>query len=245
MEKLGIIFKMGFKFFQKYIKEYILLSILPALISLAALFFVGFCVAFPNNFSIIIAIIALPIALYFMWELYLITYSLNYAAVSFIENDKHLTLKESLNLAKKDKKGLLVYLTKCSIVMLVILIPVFSMITENPLNLGRNAGSFLEFSYPMLGYIITASIVLTPFYVYLNQAYFFRKNDNFSDIFLSCYKNFNTTVFLVIIIIFLINYIITFVTSLMSDIIILILNLQYSAMFTFLFYSNSKINNKN
>lgn len=233
MNNLKIYFKDGHNFAKKYLREYFLLLSKPILIGL-----VGFASVFLSHLGFIGAILALIISLpcmcYAFWQGYLITYSLNYLAVDFVQNNQERTLIDCYNLSKEKAKELATYLFLAIIVSFLIMIPSLVIVLKSGISFDM-ASIISNFSV-----LSVNGLILIPFFNFLTQIFFFKKDDeNFSDLFIGCYKKLNVTGIFLSIFFTIIGTMIG-INIIIYVILALVLNLYAYSINTFWYYSRIK-----
>lgn len=180
----------GINFSKKYMLQYFKLLLQPILFGILA--FLLLKITTQNPSLILLAILSIPLVCYAFWKGYLITYTLNFAAITY-ENKTNKTLEELLKITKQKEKELAKYLGFCAIVSIVAYLPTFIYVIANVTNFSS------IFSNPLvilnaLVVLILNSLVLLPFYNFFNQAFLFKKeNEKFFDLVLNCYKKLDKT----------------------------------------------------
>jgi len=224
LDKVELFFKLSFKFFKKYLQEYLILLLKPVAIGVLGMFVLA--LGFVNPiFAIFALFITIPCIFYSFWRGIMITYALNPLADDFIKKGQ-MNLADCYSLVRKDEKQLGLWISYVAIVSALgfipslvavsILNPVpFSSLFSSP----SGAISFLSGCYTkslILIYLLNM-LILVPFLNFSQQAFYFRKPDeNFLDLSLNCYKKLNLTGFLI-------AFIVVFLGSKMSSDSVLIL----------------------
>lgn len=219
MNNYKIILKKSSDFLNLYLKEYLIVLKTPFLVGLVGFLSMILCVLGPIG-AVLALFISIPCICYSFWQGYLITYSLNYAADSFIKTDNKVSLMDCHDLAKKDGNELAKYLVFSSV--LCLLVNLFSI-----LYLLSNIASITSITpheiFRYTFFLTLNSILLLPFSNFLNQAFFYRKKESFFELFLNCYKKLDKTAILLIITFSLIM-VLNSINSLIYTIVALVLN---------------------
>lgn len=233
MEKFKIIFKLSIKFLQRCLPQYLYLMLKPFLIALIGLSFL-FLVKINPIFGIFALIITIPCIFYSFWKGFLVTYSLNCASYNFIKKDAQYDLKACLETVKKDEKKFAAYITKS---FLMIAAPfcllILAMLISPLLQIG------LMLIIPVAVIFILYALLLIPFYNFMTQAYYYKnKNDSFFSIFKSCYKNLDSTAYLIFLFSTLLNILSGSLKNLFFSLTIsFVINLFIFCMCAFWFYA--------
>lgn len=173
MEKVLLLFKMAYKFLQKFIIEYLLLFAKYALIILAGIVVIVLVssISFLQKVSILGCIVGLIIILYGIWKCTVITYITNEVAIGFLKNNKEISYKSCfLNFQKTKEKNFMLYVTFIGIVTLF----------ANGIPLVLN--SWLK----LLELLVFVAIL--PIIVFYYQTYSLKKDhEKFSDLLCNCY----------------------------------------------------------
>lgn len=195
MNNYKIILKKSNDFLKIYLKEYLNIIKKPILFGLIGFLSLALCVLGPIG-AIIALIVSIPCICYAFWQGYLITYSLNYAADSFIKTDNKVSLIDCYDLAKKDGNELAKFLLFCALLNLIVFAPsiMYFLINASDVTAITTVGVFKNF---LLNFII--GLLFAPFSNFLNQAFFYRNNQSFFELFLNCYKKLNKTGVLLVI----------------------------------------------
>lgn len=230
MEKFKIIFKLSIKFLQRYLPQYLYLMLNPFLIALIGFSFL-FLVKINPLFGIFALFITIPCIFYSFWKGFLITYSLNCASYNFIKKDAQYDLKACLETVKKDEKKFAVYITKS---FLLIVAPFCLLILAM-----RISTIGLMLIIPVAVIVILYVLFLIPFCSFMTQAYYYKnEDDSFYSIFKSCYKNLDSTAYLIFLFSILINILSGSIKNLFFSIATsLVLSLLIFCMCAFWFYA--------
>lgn len=195
MKKTGILLKLSFKFFKKYIKEYLRLLLKP--VAVGCLGFIVLFLTFLNPIFALLAIfVTFPCIFYSFWRAYMITYSLNPAAYAFLKNGSG-KLADFYNLTLKNEKELALWVSYTALVSLVVFIPSFVAATVfNPVpvseffNYPLGMIDFLRGLYnpKIIAVYFLNMLVFLPFN-FSTQAFCLKKqNESFLKITLNCYR---------------------------------------------------------
>lgn len=189
MNNFSNLLNFGFEFLKKYYSEYFRLLLKPLLY---ALFGVLIMVIIQQNPNIaLLGLLSIPLFCYAFWKGYLITFALNYGAISYKNNQK-----ESLEnfISKINEKELVGFLGFSAVITIIAYLPSliyairtidFIMIISNPASLLSNASALVMVFLVLL----LNSLILAPFFNFFNQAFFFKKeNESFMNLFFNCYK---------------------------------------------------------
>jgi len=189
MINLKIILLKSSSFLKIYLKEYLKFLIKPILIGFIGMLSLFLCIFGPIG-AIMALLINIPCTCYALWRGYLITYSLNYAADSYAKTDTKVLISDCYNLAKKDGNKLAKFLCFSSLLCLLIYLP--------SLIYGFSNSDFISdltfgWSFKKTLCFLLNGLILLPFYNFLNQAFFYEKEEKFIDLFLNCYKKLDKT----------------------------------------------------
>ena len=193
MEKINILLKLSFKFFQKYLLGYFKALLAPCLALFLGL--ILFIAVFFNRNLVLISFLSIPCFLFAFWRGFVVTYALNFASDDFI-NKTPLDFNYYVEKAKKDGNGLGAWVTFCAILTIILYLPfAFYMVSNFPLIQNGNFKTFY------LAYGLN-TLILMPFLNYYTQAFYFRKEkENFISLFLNCYRKLDWLGFLIAVII--------------------------------------------
>lgn len=243
MEKLKLIFKLSYKFSNKFYKDYFLQIAKPLLIGGVGLF-VMLLIQLDPIFAFLGLFITLPCIFYSFWRGYFITYALNDVSYNFLKGT-NCALLDSLEKLKNQEKDFIKYVSFCAILSVIGYIPsIFyflanlqiNVLIADPYSILSNLGSFI------LVFALN-TIILSPFLNFMTQAYYFKqKSDNYFKIIANCYKYLDFRGIVIILIIGLFNLAISNIHPLIYAILALIGNLFIYSINTFWFYT--KINKK-
>ena len=220
MNNLKEIFKTSGLFLQEYISQYLKLLSKPIIFGVVGACALGLCALGPIG-GVISAFISIPCLCYAFWQGYLITYAINYAADSYVvKQENNIPLIDCYNFTKEKAKELAWFLLFSLIISAVVMIP-SALYAINNLNLAdifANAKSVI--------YLVINSLILYPFYNFLNQAFFYKKDDeSFIGLFLNCYKKLDLAGITLVILFSLLPTIISGINSLLYVICVFPLNL--------------------
>lgn len=175
----------GINFSKKYMSQYFRLLLQPILFGILA--FLLLKITTQNPSLILLAFLSIPLVCYAFWKGYLITYTLNFAAITF-EKKIDKSLEELLKITKQKEKELAKYLGFCAIISIVAYLPTFIYVIANISNFSSILSNPL-IALNALAILILNSLFLLPFYNFFNQAFLFKKdNESFFDLVLNCYK---------------------------------------------------------
>ena len=194
MDKFKEYLKCATEFAKKYFIQYFKLLIKPIIAGIIGLCAVGLSYIHPL-LAIVSLLISIPCTCYAFWKGYVVTYSLNNAAIAFINNEEK-ELKDCL-INKEEKKLLALWLGFCALVSILAFLPsmifmgkaidIVALMT-NPASLIANPQAT---GIVFLIFLVT-TIVLLPFLNFFNQALYFKKEEEgFIKIFLNCYQKLN------------------------------------------------------
>lgn len=240
MEKLNLIIKLSFKFFAKYINDYI-----KATIKLVVLCILGFALVplsyFGIPFALLTFFVTIPLFCYCFWRGYVITYALNYLAFEFLKKQEQKTFKECVDTSLKNGGELAKYVSFIAVITILGYIPFIyyfihttsltALITD-PMGLLNNLGLGLIF--------MINTLFLAPFINFALQAYFFKKNESYMDLLKNCYKYLDITGILITLIIVGFTTIISSAAVVIYALIFLPLNVIIYSVNTFWYYSRLK-----
>ena len=194
MSNLGKYYNLSIEFAQRYAFNYFKSLFLPVVIGLFGGLFV-FLTTINPAFGFIALFVSIPCVCFSFWKGYIATFALNCAALSFYKKQENRSFEDFVNLV--NKKELASYLGFCAILSILFFIPSIIILSKsiNFITLLTNPLSALSNpSVILLGLIciFITSILLIPFTNFLNQALFFKKNnESYFDLFLNCYKLLN------------------------------------------------------
>lgn len=184
MSKFSEMFLQSKGFCKKYFKIYFKMLTKPVIIG-----FIGAISLLLCNFGPIGALISLfisiPCLCYAFWQGYLLTYSLIYAGDAYSYNDEP-SLIDCFDMAKLKGNKLALFLLFSMALTLALMFP---MLVSLIFSL-----DIATLQIKPLFYVVAFinSIILFPFSNFLNQAFFYKKDEEkFIDLFLNCYKKLN------------------------------------------------------
>lgn len=241
MKKLKILFKLSFKFFKKYFSQYFVLMLKPIVVTIIGL--LSIFLAFISPLLAIVALfISIPCVCYGFWRGFIITYSLNIAALNFIKNNSNTSLSDCYNNALEKEKDFAKYVCFYALINILGFLPViiyfFHLIplTEFPFIL--NDPIILKSKLiPIVCLILVNTIILLPFLNYATQAFLFKKEENYIQLFLNCYKKLDMTGFLIALIINLIVFVLNYFFLKIYLLTFMIINVFVYSINTFWYYS--------
>lgn len=220
MNNYKAILKKSSDFLKIYFKEYMITLKTPFLVGLIGFLSIILCMVTPIG-AVISLLIFIPCFCYAFWQGYLITYSLNYAADSFIKTDNKVLLTDCYDLAKKDGGELAKFLFFYAIVYFIICIPSIIYLFFNLAPAGTIPAHKI---FGCMLILMINNILLLPSSNFLNQAFFYRKKEeNFFELLLNCYKKLDKTGILLAIT-FSLLMLLNSINSLICSILILLLN---------------------
>ena len=238
MKQLGILFKLGVKFFQKYFFQYLKL-LFPMLLlgSLVFLFVFAMILGiYPVIFALLTLVIGLPCFCFAFWRGFLITYSLCYAANDFINKTPCEELKYYYLQAKDKEKSFALYISFCAILTIIFYIPTVLVAIRQPIAIDPY---IIMNSALVVGKVMLLNtIIIIPFLNFFCQAYYFKKEDeNFIQLFLNCYKKLDRSGILIAILFVMIGTIVSLVNAILYILTFAILNIFAYSVNTFWYYS--------
>lgn len=198
MNNLKIILTKSSNFLKIYLKDYLALIKKPVLVGFLGLLSLGLCIFGPIG-AILALFISIPCICYSFWRGYLMTYSLNYAADSYAKTDNKVLILDCYNLAKKDGNKLAQFLGFSVLIFVILCSPSIVYLILKALKTDLLVDLVSAIYNPMMLFkyliaFILNSLVLIPFYNFLNQAFFYRKEkESFLSLFLNCYKKLDKT----------------------------------------------------
>ena len=236
MNSLSEYFKKGIDFSKIYAKDYFIALIKPIIFCAIGALFVILTMQNPS-FAILALLVSIPCICYGFWRGYIITYSLNYAALGYYKNFEK---KEFIEYSKLvNTKELASYLLYCAIISLLAFLPslIYALCKINLISLILNPSSIMSNAVDLMSvltFILINSIILIPFLNFFNQALFFKnRNENFFELFLNCYKIQNLTGIIISIIFSVLGGVISGLNPIIYLILALLLNLLSFSVNTF------------
>ena len=243
MEKIQLIFKLGYKFTLKYLKEYVLLLLKPVLIGLVGIF-IMFFITFDPIFAFLGIFITLPCIFYSFWKCYWISYAINPCAYYFIKKGADLSIKDCLELIKNDEKNFIKYISFCAIFSVFCYIPtiVFALNKMNNINsLIADPLSVITIMQPILAIMFINTLVVAPFLVFLNQVYYFKKEDeNYFSLVKNCYKYLDFVGVVLVLTAIVLNMVLPNKNIILYIILVILINLFVNSINTFWFFTKIK-----
>ena len=193
--KFDLVMNFAFKFAKEYWIEYFKAMLLPIGFGLVAALFVVLTLQNRNLFPL--AILSIPMVCYVFWKGYVITYALNYASYFFYKKSQKGSFADCLGLADEKKQELAKYVSFCACIFIVALFPslivVFKIVKNLAMSMAPGFSEIIAYIPILLGNMLFFMIFL-PFSNFLNQAFFFKKQDEtYFDLFKNCYKKLNST----------------------------------------------------
>jgi len=242
MEKISLLFKLAFKFSQKYMVQY-----LTELKNPLIYFVLGIVLLFTIKISPIFALLAflsIPLMCFGFWRGFVVTYALIPCAHDFI---KEQSKAFSSYVSKIDQGKLGLYVSYVAILTMVLYFPtvfqgyriftsfVSSIMLGNMDISGISLSSFMD----VLNTLMLNTLFLIPLLNYFLQAYFYKKpNQGYFSIVLECYKKLNFAGIIVMFFVFCIFFILQ-ANTLLFPIALLFCPFAY-AVNTFWFLSREK-----
>ncbi len=216
MEKLNKIFGLAAKFYSIYAKQYFLAMVKPLLAGVLAFVLIG--ISLLNKALALFSILSLPLIFYSFWQSYLITYALNFAAMDALKQGSGAPF-EIFICRTKDQSGKLArWVTFGAFLSLVLIAPSIILSVRNAAFIIQSAGEISSF-LPVLGLIFLNLILILPFMNYLNQAFYFKREDEgYFDLFFNCYKKLNLQGVSLIVIFGVLQWVISSSASFLSPI---------------------------
>ena len=193
MKNLKKILCKSISFLKLYLKDYLKLLIKPILIGLVGMLLLALCLLGPIG-AIIALFSSIPCTCYAFWRGYLITYSLNYAVESYMRTENKVSIIDCYELTKKEGSKLAAFLGYSALVCLLVCLSAIILIpTSVSVDFRADFMQMLkspELSYKYFIVLFPCFLLLSPFYNFLNQAFFYRKsNEGFNNLLFNCYKN--------------------------------------------------------
>ena len=231
MSNISLFFKLGWKFFQRYLKEYLLILAKPFLLLILSFVFVPLCQTSPF-FAIPAILITIPLSCWAAWKIYVIFYATIPASYDFLKNGAKTEFAE---IVKNIKQKELISFALFSCV--IYLIPLICIILAISINISRAANPATCDILSFIIFIITVIALITPFVFFSLQALYFKEdNENYFNLFKKCYQYLNIEAIMILVIIGLINF--TFNLNIVLSIVsVLILPLFTNSVCTFWYYS--------
>jgi len=173
MEKVILLFKLAYKFLQKFVREYFLLFakyVLIILVGIAIIILVD-TTPFLQKISILGCIVGLIIILYGIWKCTVVVYITNEVAIGFLKNKKDLSYKKCfLDFQKTKEKNFMLYVTFIGIVTLF----------------ADGVPLVVNSKFKLLELLVFIAIL--PIIIFYYQTYSLKKDDEkFSDLLCNCY----------------------------------------------------------
>ncbi len=239
--KLLILFKLSGKFFKRYLKEYFLLLLKPLLIGIIGILSVLLAFIDPI-FGIVSLFISIPCICYSFWRGYLITYSLNLASYNFIKKNAVLSLENCYKAVLQDEKRFAMYVLFYALATIIGYIPtiIFTVISVGNTDLAtiiNNPFDIINTMLPVFIVSVINSLVLLPFLNFSLQAYTFKKDENFIQLFLNCYKKLDLTGFIIAFIVSGFSFVISAVNIVLYFLTFIFINLIVYSVNTFWYSS--------
>lgn len=200
-----------------YFKPYFKLLKRPIIIGLLGALSLGLCALGPIG-ALISLFISIPCMCYAFWQGYLITYSLIYAADAYSFNNEP-NLADCFEMAKTKGDQLALFLVfsmaLCFVLILATIIALIFCVDLETLQIK-----------PCFYYIAFAnSLILFPFSNFLNQAFFYKKDDEkYINLFLNCYTKLDKNGVILSLIFSLIAFVLSGICPICYLIIALLLN---------------------
>lgn len=192
MKKMNILLKLSLKFAMKYLKGYLYSLVKPLCAFLGGVLVLVFCINIPQ--IALLGLLSLPLFFFGFWRGFMVTYALNLASCTFTKQSSSLDFAEYYNLSLKDEKELAKWVTFCAITSIALYCPTILFVLNSPNIIKSMPQVFIVF--------LINTLLLAPFLNYFTQAFFFRKKDeNYFDLFLNCYKKLDSTGILIALII--------------------------------------------
>lgn len=240
--KLLLLFKLSNKFLKRYLNEYFLLLLKPILIGVIGILSVFLAFITPE-LAIVSLFISIPCVCYAFWRGYLITYSLNIAACNFIKNNASLSLKGCYQVALKDESKFAAYVTFYALVTIIGFLPaiIYTFLNADLTMLIANPTNVFSKALPVVIIFIINSLILIPFLNFGLQAYTFKKDENFVQLFLNCYKKLDLTGFIIAIVISGLCFVISTISTFLYILTFVFINLVVYSINTFWYYSRISI----
>lgn len=189
MTNFSELLNFGFNFFKKYYVQYFRLLLLPLMFALLGILILMLIQQIPK--LAFLGLLSIPFICCAFWRGYLVTYALNYAAISY-KNLKNEELKGFIS--KIEGKKLARFLTFCALVTIIAYLPSLIKLFKaidiptliiNPSSVLSNLSEIIS----LFLLFLVNSLILMPFLNFFNQAFFFKnENENYMDLFLNCYK---------------------------------------------------------
>lgn len=190
MKQLFILLKLSLKFTKKYIFKYLLELIKPLVVAFVGVVLFSLC--FINPILSFVSLLSVPCFCYAFWRGYVITYALIPCANSFIKNNS-VVFKDCIFGIKKLEGRLALFVCFIAVFTIILYIPSFFYVFKLlPLNdFGTAILSLQEFSKQIDNAFFINTLLLSPFLNFALCAFYYRKQENYFNLFLNCYKKLN------------------------------------------------------
>ena len=226
MNNTSLFFKLAGKFFQRYLKEFLLEFAGPFFLFLLSMFLLGLGSKIPIYLYLCIGVfVVIPVACYTVWKMTVLYYALVPASHEFLTNGATKKFKDIVR--DINQKELIGFLGFCFVIILIL-----TILT------GAVFYAFIEKNiiFPVIFGIIVILINI-PIATYGFQALYFKKdNENYWNVFCNCFTRLNGQGVLIMLFVLIINTILS--CFIISQIIAgLFLPVYFSAICTFWYYS--------
>lgn len=223
MNNLSAYLNFGLKFFESYFVQYLTSLLIPLGFGVLGAMFLF--LTMQNPAFIVLGLLSIPLVCYAFWRGYLVTYSLNYAALAKIRQENK-PLENFLIMTKEKEKELASYLGFCAIISIIGFLPGIIFIIKLLTGISLHSIIYdMNAIIKVFMILIINSIVLLPFFNFLNQAFFFKKeNESYFSLVFNCYKKLDTKGLILCIIFGVTSGIISLLHPLVYLILALVLN---------------------
>lgn len=242
MEKLNIIFKLSFKFFNKYMAEYYKAMIRVVVFAIAGFIFVPLSYVNPI-FALLTLFVTIPLFCYSFWRGYVITYALNHLAFDFLKKQEKKTFDDYVELVLENEGELAKFVGFIASITIIGYIPSllyflntfdFTSLMTDPFGAMSNLGAVTKV-------FLINTIFLAPFINFSLQAYFFKKDESYFTLFKNCYTCLDITGILITFIVVGLTAVISSFAPIIYLFVFLPMNVIIYSLNTFWYYSRLKI----